>query len=271
MISGRSAALALTVLLLTAVLAPVLASDPKVPGVYVPQWRVGQSWTVECDVPDPLVAKIPPWIDGRKLGTARRPRWVFTVEKVSDLTPKLRLFKIVVRGPDPGVRSSADLVFGGRIETGGRIGSLYLYKAEYRYPAGKSVNTVRKDYNRMSAGPFPVTNDVNDIPCDFPYLDITFNPGPDAKADGVWREFKATDVVEGDLRSRSVRQTILFATSKMQMGERIKVPIQRELNQDVYMRHLGSRGNETVRLVFNPAFPWPIYGEGPRGKFWVVK
>jgi hypothetical protein len=34
---------------------------------------------------------------------------------------------------------------------------------------------------------------------------------------------------------------------------------------------MGGRGNETARLVFNSEYPWPVYGEGPRGKFWLVK
>ena len=237
--------------------------------VYIPQWKVGESWSVECDVPNFLLAKTPPWISNRKMGQDPRPRWTFRVEKMTDVGGKLRLFFVRASGSVPTMKAGADLVFAGRIEPSGKVGSLFLYKAEYRYPMGQGVNTLRKDYNKQSAGPFPVINDSNDIPSDFPYLDATFAPAGSNKVDGVWKEFVATDIVAGDLRDRSVRQTIVFEPSKMQFGEELKVPVDRSLNQDVYMKLLGQR--HTIRLVFNPSYPWPVYGEGPRGKFWFVK
>ncbi|MBI4864789.1 MAG: hypothetical protein HY815_31715 [Candidatus Riflebacteria bacterium] len=266
----RTLATALSTLLVMACCGfDLMAAESAPPKIYVPQWKKGDTWTVECDMPDALVAKRPPWLDNRKPNSSRHPRWVFTVDKLADMG-RFRLISVQVRRDDPKARSSADLVFSGRLDAAGLLASLFLYKAVYRYPAGVEVNSIRKDYNRQSNGPFPVINDETDAPTDFPCLNVVDSPA-DASGDGIWKEYQATDLVDKDLRSRSVRQTTIFATAKMQFGEQIKVPVDRSLNQDVYMKLLHASGNYTVRLVFNPAYPWPVYGEGPKGRYWLVK
>jgi hypothetical protein len=224
---------------------------------------------VECDLYEPQTAGVAPWLTGHKRRSFPRCRFRFTVDRVAD-SGGVRLVSVRARGTRPGLKTAADLVFAGELGTGGRVKSLALYKAEYRVPVGSGVSVVRRDYNRQANEPFPVLNDVNVVPCDFPCLAMADMPGAGPVKDGIWKEFAASDVVDGDRRSRAVRQTIVFATEKVRFGEQYRVPVERSLNQDVYLKALHGQGNG-VRLVFNPRHPWPVYGEGPRGRFWLVE
>src|SRR5688500_18127898 len=67
---------------------PPMAAPAK---LSIPQWKPGMSWTVECDIPDPLVAGVPPWVAGRKRRAGPQPQFVFTVERAADVG-SLRLF-----------------------------------------------------------------------------------------------------------------------------------------------------------------------------------
>ena len=235
----------------------------------IPTWRQGQSWSIECDYPDGLGAGTPPWVSGHQRRSTVHPRFTFTVDRVADSGP-LRLFSVQVRPGSQSQRTSADLVFAGQRLKDGNMASLFLMKGLYKVPVAMGTTATRRDYNEESKGPFPVINDVSGIPCDFPVLNQADLAGHDAKQDGIWKEYEAAEAMEGGVRSRSVRQTILFASDKMQFGERVKVAAPRAECVDVFMKLLHAAGNETVRLVFHPAYPWPVYGEGPKGRFWLL-
>lgn len=235
----------------------------------IPQWKQGQTWQIEVDVPDGLHAGTPPWVTGHKRKSAIRPRYVFKVDRVAD-GGALRLFSVQVRPADETQKTSADLVFAGLRKKDGTLGSLFIMKALYKMPISTGVvSTVRK-YNEEAKGPFPVINNVNGLPTDYPFLSEEELSRHDGKLDGVWKEYEAFEQIEGDKRDRSVRQTILFASDKMQFGEKPKVEVQRKDCVDVFMKVLSSPGNETTRLTFHPAYPWPVYGEGPKGRFWLI-
>lgn len=242
---------------------PAAAAPAK---LFIPQWKPGMTWTVECDVPDALVAGVPPWIGGRKRRQGPQPQFVFTVERAADVG-HLRLFSVVVKAGAADQRTGAELVFAGERGADGKLTSLFLLKAEYRVPTGTGVSVIRREYNKQAKGPFPVLNDDSVVPSDFPVLSMEF--AGHGGQDGFWKEFQAAERVEGDVRSRAVRQTILFASDKMQFGERLKVNAPRAECVDVFMKLLfGAQHN--VRLVFHPAYPWPVYGEGTKGRFWLL-
>jgi hypothetical protein len=251
------------------VMAPPSARPPVAPParLAIPQWKPGMTWTVECDIPDALVAEVPPWVGGRKRRSGPQPQFVFTVERAADVG-SMRLFSVVVKAGAADQRTGAELVFGGERGADGRMNSLFLYKAAYRIPTGDGVSVIRRDYNTQAKAPFPVFNDDNAVPSDFPMLSIEMAKH-DGSKDGVWKEFQAAELVEADLRSRAVRQTIVFATDKMQFGERTKVNAPRSECVDVFMKLLSGSG-QAVRLVFHPAYPWPVYGEGNKGRFWLL-
>ena len=237
--------------------------------LFIPQWKTGLTWTIECDFPDGLTAGTPPWVTGQKRNSVQHPRFQFTVDKQADYG-KLRLFMVKVTPVGSNRATSADLVFAGEKKDDGSVVSLFLMKGLYRLATGSNVASTRRDYNAESKGPFPVINEENGIPTDFPFLSYAEVAGHDGKGDGFWKEYQAAQAIEGDRRSRAVRQTILFASDKMQFGEKYKVSVRRAECFDVFMKMLNSPGNETVRLVFNPAYPWPVYGEGSKGRFWLI-
>lgn len=243
---------------------PPFAAPAK---LFVPQWKIGMTWTVECDVPDPLVAGVPPWVGGRKRRQGPTPQFVFRVDRAADVG-SLRLFSVIVKAGSADQRTGADLVFAGERGADGRMTSLFLYKAQYKVPLGDGVSVIRRDYNAQAKAPFPVINDDNAVPCDFPMLSLDMF-GHGGNRDGVWKEFQAAELVEGDLRSRAVRQTIIFASDKMQFGERLKVKAPRAECVDVFLKLLSGAG-QSVRLVFHPDHPWPVYGEGTKGRFWLL-
>jgi hypothetical protein len=233
----------------------------------IPQWKPGMSWRIECDFPDPQTAAIPPWISGHKRRTAPQPQYLFTVERAADVGA-LRLFSVIVKPQSPDQKTGAELVFGGERAADGTVKSLFLMKALYKVPvAGGSAN-VRRDYNKQAKEPFPVLNDDNQIPTDFPMLSAELAKH-DGTKDGVWKDYQAAEVVEGDRRSRAVRQTYMFASDKMQFGERYRVKAERKECVDVFLKMLAAPGHG-MRLVFHPAHPWPIYGEGQKGRFWLL-
>lgn len=235
----------------------------------VPQWKQGMKWSIEVDVPDGLSAGKPAWVDGHKPKSLPRQKWNFLVDRVAE-AGALRLFSVQVRPANEEQKTQADLVFAGLRNKDGVVESLFVMKAQYKVPTVAGVVTTRRDYNKEAKGPFPVINNVNGIPTDYPFLDLKELQRHDGKLDGVWKEYPAIEVVEGDKRDRTVRQTIMFASDKMQFGEKLKVTAARKECVDVFMKVLSSPGNETVRLSFHPAFPWPVYGEGPKGRFWLL-
>lgn len=235
----------------------------------IPQWKQGMSWQIEVDVPDGLNAGTPPWVGGHKRRSGVRPRYSFRIDRVGD-AGALRLFSVQVRPVNEEQKTSADLVFAGLRNPDGTLASLFIMKGLYRMPTGTGVSQVRRDYNKEAKAPFPVINNVNGLPTDYPFLSTDELGRHDGKIDGVWKEYTAVEVVEGDKRDRSVRQTILFASDKMQFGEKPKVNAPRKECVDVFMKILSSPGNETTRLTFHPAYPWPVYGEGPKGRFWLL-
>ena len=236
---------------------------------HVPVWKQGQSWSVECDYPDQLGARTPPWLSGRQRKGAPHPRFTFTVDRIAD-AGALRLYSVQVRPEKQDQKTTADLVFAGERTGSGGLSSLFLMKAIYKGATGTGTQVDRRDYNAQAKEPFPVINDVNGIPSDFPMLSEAELSRSDGKLDGVWKEYQAFEALEGDRHSRAVRQTILFASDKMQFGERLKVNVPRAECVDVFMKLLSARGNDTTRLVFHPSYPWPVYGEGPKGRFWLL-
>lgn len=254
--------------------SPVSASpDPAKgpPTIYVPQWKKGQSWTIEVDAVDPITSNTEPWVTGRRPNAVPRDKWIFTVARAEDVKG-LRMFLVQVRSPDPKATTTADLVFAGTPDGPDRMRSLFVLKGEYKYPTIAGVQTITKHYNRQSTGPFPVINEANGLMTDFPYLDSDQSVvGADGKLlDGVWKEYTASEVVGQDRIGRSTRQTIILKTEKIKFGEILKVKANPKANQDVYIRQIDSGSRAGSRLVFNRAFPWPVYGEGPRGRFWLL-
>lgn len=242
-------------------------AGPPAREVYVPLWSTGDGWIVEAEISD--VRAEAGSGDERRLRPQRstRMRFAFRVEKVADVG-RLRFYSVVVRQVEGGA-TGAELVFGGE-KDGPGVKSLFLVKAVYTYPVKDKVNRVRRDYNKMSTGPFPVFNDVNGVPSDFPYLykDHGVDPG-NTKASGFWKSFQATSTLGGDLRSHAARQTVLFPPLRLKLPAACPLPRDRVRDQEVYLQALP-RG-PVVRLVFNPAYPWPVYVEGPRGRSHLVK
>jgi hypothetical protein len=238
--------------------------------LYVPQWKLNQSWTVEADPPPMRTDKRNPWDAGHKPANAPTPRWIFTVDRMKDVKGR-RLMSVKVRSDNPKEKTAAELVFIGNLGAGGHLESLFLYAAEFHFPSGDALVKSRVDYAKASSAPFPVLCDMTPIPCDFPFLHPATMRPPSAAADGLWREFNVTTVSDHDRRNASVRQTIIFNPGKLRFGEVVRVTADASKNQDIYMKQLSPAGVPGLRLVFNPAFPWPIYGEGPKGRFWLTK
>jgi hypothetical protein len=262
---GRLAVLLVLAFASEAPAAPAAATAQR-REVYVPQWKVGQAWVVELEPRDPLALSRFPWEPPKARRKTDRVRFRFVVDKVQD-AKGLRLFLVKVRGLG-GVSSEADVVFGGQRSAGG-VKSLFVLKAEYRYRVKGLVNQVRRDYNRQSTAPFPVVNDVNNVPVDFPYLYRDHGVDPAKPADGFFKEFDAVESVGGDLRSRAMRQTVLFPPPKVKLPVPSKLVMDSDRHQDIYLKALSS--GAVVRFVFHPAYPWPVYAEGPRGRSWLVE
>ena len=178
-----------------------------------------------------------------------------------------RLYSVVVRPRDATKSTEADLVFAGQLDEAGQQVKLFLLKGTYRYPSKGTLSELRRDYNEMSAEPFPVVGGGNSIPLDFPCL-YRAELGDKDDSDGFWKEFSFYRPLLGEVYVHSVRQTVLFNTQKIRRPEVYKVALERKENQDVYLRLKPD--NLVSRLVLNPWFPWPVFGESQKGRFWLI-
>lgn len=238
--------------------------------VYIPHWEQGMTWSVELEpteLPNTGFDPTPP-NPLEKPVAGPGVVWKFEIEKVVDVNPKARLYQMKVRQKDESSMTSADLVFAGELDDAGRMIALYVVKADYRYPVKGDETEIRRDYNKMSNGPFPVINDVNSVPCDFPYFYVPDATQDLTKSDGIWKEFKYERGLYEEVYLYTVRQTILLNAEKVVRPDVYKVEVDRTKNQDVYIRLKPDE--HVVRLVFNSDHPWPVFGEGPKGRFWLL-
>lgn len=238
----------------------------------LPDWREGTGWTVKSvyrklpvghvnkDV-KPDEVSVPGW--------SAPTYWSFLVKKVKS-GQGITQYLLQVRNKDGSRAAMASLYFA-QYPVGTDV--LALNRGKFYTLMAGQLKPISRPYVTPGSPPHPVMADDSLIPYDFPALPFQAKAPPGVKETELARTFTITEELDGVKYARDVTQvelqnTPVEAFGGKELAEYIssKDWSKTDLSLVEMRRKFDGR---TVRQVWSPKLPWPIYSDSTTVRSWL--